>query len=173
MKAIQKEYFEILNSFLSKNDLDEFKNRSDNLSAFRNYIHNRFQDQSFMMPYRGKLIPSFEYRFYQLLKEISAFWDRNKEAVLKELRENDSYRIVAPVESFYTTIYEDVKALSIYFDTVVFPDPLHFERERLEEWIDYRPEGKVAGEKYVIFENLIGLYSLMELRDKKGGQIYS
>ena len=34
MKAIQKEYFEILNSFLSKNEVDEFKSRFYSLQGW-------------------------------------------------------------------------------------------------------------------------------------------
>lgn len=119
MKSIQTEYYSIFDDILGE-DISIAARFSD--KEIIDFINRRSSENTFVIPYRGVNLSSFEYRLLNFTESITEFWNINKKSMVKYVRQLTGNKIQLPYNEYMQTLSRDVKKLAAYFDTVVLPD---------------------------------------------------
>ncbi len=168
ISKVQTNYAELLTHAFSSSVREVFTTAS--VSELRRFILQEIEAPALYMPGHRHPASLLDYKLYELLRHVYDFWRTNSEQLIKAIRSADSYRLLLPIQRFGYDLPRHLRALGIYFDTILMVDPLHFPSEgKLNEFLDIPPSHPAARQsRLILLEHVAYLTRVVSLMTLNG-----
>lgn len=152
IRRTQNEYFRLLESHLRSDEKQSLTQLTK--SPLRSFIVAKLQPM-------GASKGDFELRLDELLKSVSQHWKACGAQLVKQFRDMGAYSLTLQSQGFALALESHARRLGVYFDTLLFVDPLHLQPDT---WLEYSLDSpQRLTRKAVLVERLAAMLRLRSL----------